>query len=91
MFINKLEIGGTSMNEQQIVGLAVALTALWLFGFGAAMIIGQHGQYVALTGRAGRSIGRTFWRLVGWAWHRWWIQIVWFTLGAGGATYALLR
>jgi len=76
------------MNE--VIVLAVTGFAIWLAGFGAAMIVQQHGRYVAITRRGVRLIFRQFGRLVSWAWRRWHTQIIWAVIGAAVTLYLLL-
>jgi len=73
----------------QAVSLGVVAVAVWLAGYGAAMIVQQHHRYAAVTRRGVRLAGRQFGRLIGWIWHRWYTQIIWAAIGSGVTLYLL--
>ena len=53
-----------------IIGFSVLIGAVWFSGYGAAMIVQQHGRYAAASGRVLR-----------WFWRRDRVQIIWFAIG----------
>lgn len=65
-------------SSQQVVPLMfnwiIALTALWIAGYGTARIIGQHSRYVALSQRTVKRVGRYIWSHFG-------TQLAWFVAG----------
>ena len=71
----------------EFMRLAAVIGALWLSGFGAAMIVGQHGRYVAFTRRELRRASRACSRLVVRFWRRWRTQVIWFAIGFVVALY----
>lgn len=67
----------------------VALLAIWIMGFGMAMILQSHRTYLDATRRFIGWMGRIFFRLLRWIWYRWHFQITWMAIGAG-VTFAAL-
>lgn len=71
--------------QDQTVGLVGATFALWLAGFGVAMVMQLHGHYLRATRRifqwAASRVGRSVLAL----WRRYRTQIVWFAIGVAVA------
>ena len=67
------------MNE--VVSLLVVTSAMWLSGYGAAMIAGQHGRYVDYSRRGVYWFGSQVKRGVRWMWRRYRTQIIWMAIG----------
>ncbi len=67
------------MNE--FVGLLIVSLAMWLSGYGAAMMMGQHGRYVSYSKRVARWFGSQAVSATRFMWRRYPTQIVWATIG----------
>lgn len=63
------------------VGLSVVIGAVWLSGYGAAMIVQQHGRYVSFSRRGARWFGSQAMRGIRWVWRHYHVQITWMTIG----------
>lgn len=63
------------------VGLLVVTGAIWLSGYGAAMIVQQHGRYVSYSRRGVRWFGRQIMRGARSLWRRYHVQITWMAIG----------